>query len=81
MIGYTPQSAAARKTLFKQWKVLALALVGCGLVVFLFMHFTGKDTVPKERKETPTKFEITPNETWNATRLFMMKDFRTSRVL
>ncbi len=39
MIGYTPQSAAARKTLFKQWKVLALALIGCGLVVFLFMHF------------------------------------------
>lgn len=63
MIGYTPQSAAARKTLFKQWKVLALALIGCGLVVFLFMHFTGKDSVPKERKETPTKFEITPNET------------------
>ena len=63
MIGYTPQSAAARKTLFRQWKVLALGLIGCGLVVFLFMHFTGKDTVPKERKETPTKFEITPNET------------------
>ncbi len=34
-----------------------------GFVVFLFMHFTGKDPVPKERKETPTKFEITPNET------------------
>ena len=28
-----------------------------------FYAFHRKDSVPKERKETPTKFEITPNET------------------
>ncbi len=63
MIGYSPQSAAARKTMLQQWKILTGILIGVGLAVFLVMYFTGGQSVPKERKETPTKFNITPTAT------------------
>lgn len=62
MIGYSPQSAAARKTLFEQWKLLIGVLLGAGLIIFAFMYFTGNEPTAKERKEVPTKFDVTPKE-------------------
>ncbi len=62
MFGNSPQSAATKKTSLNQWKKLILIFTAASVVVFSALWFTEKDSPAKERKETPTKFDVTPKE-------------------